>query len=67
MYTCRRAGCLLQLLQAPFRGLLLGAALLTLAGCSGMEPYEQYNQREEGPPSGLFSGPQGEFVIFRRN
>lgn len=35
--------------------------LLLLAGCSGITPYEPRNNREEGPPNGLFSGPQGEF------
>jgi hypothetical protein len=36
-----------------------------LAGCTGMSPYEPRNNREEGPEKGLFSGSQGEFVIFR--
>jgi hypothetical protein len=30
-----------------------------------MSPYEPRNNREEGPEKGLFSGSQGEFVIFR--
>jgi PBP1b-binding outer membrane lipoprotein LpoB len=28
-------------------------ALLVLAGCAGIEPYEPRNNREEGPESGL--------------
>ena len=35
------------------------------SGCTGMSPYEPRNNREEGPEKGLFSGSQGEFVIFR--
>ena len=42
------------------------AALLVLAGCAGIEPYEPRNNREEGPESGLFTGSEGEFVIFRK-
>ena len=41
-------------------------ALLAAAGCAGMEPYEPRNAREEGPEKGLFTGAEGEFVIFRR-
>ena len=40
-------------------------ALLAAAGCAGMEPYEPRNNREEGPEKGLFTGDEGEFVIFR--
>jgi hypothetical protein len=36
-----------------------------MAGCSGMTPIDLRNNREEGPEKGLFSGSQGEFVIFR--
>ena len=39
-------------------------ALLAATAC-GMEPYEPRNNREEGPKSGLLTGEQGEFVIFR--
>ena len=47
---------------------LLGIMLFSIlvAGCAGMKPYEPRNNREEGPESGLFSGPQGEFVILRK-
>jgi hypothetical protein len=44
-------------------GLLM--VLLLISGCSGITPDGQLrNNREEGPESGLFSGPDGEFVIF---
>jgi hypothetical protein len=43
--------------------LFLVSALM--AGCSGMTPVDLRNNREEGPEKGLFSGSQGEFVIFR--
>lgn len=43
--------------------ILLLAALI-VAACSGFEPYEPRNDREEGPESGLFTGPGGEWVIF---
>lgn len=48
--------------EAPRFGLWL--ALLLVAGCAGMEPYEPRDDREEGPERGLFSGSKGEFVIF---
>lgn len=39
--------------------------LLFTSGCSGITPDGQLrNNREEGPESGLFSGPDGEFVIL---
>jgi len=41
-------------------------ALLVVSGCSGIEPLELTNTREEGPEKGLFSGTGGEFVILRR-
>jgi len=40
-------------------------ALLIFSGCSGIEPLEITNTREEGPERGLFSGADGEFVIHR--
>ncbi len=46
----------------------LGIALaiaLALTAC-GMKPYENPNHREEGPESGLFSGPDGEWVLYRK-
>ena len=45
-------------------GLLLVA--LIVAGCTGIEPYEPRDDREEGPEKGLFTGSEGEFVIFRK-
>ena len=41
-------------------------ALIVVSGCSGIEPLELTNTREEGPEKGLFSGTGGEFVILRR-
>ena len=50
------------------KALWIGALLmvLLLTGCAGIEPYEPRNHREEGPQKGLFSGSDGEFVIFRK-
>ena len=42
--------------------LLLTVAVM--AGCAGIQPYEPPNHREEGPEKGLFTGPQGEWVIL---
>jgi len=39
------------------------AALVVIAGCSEIQPYHPPNHREEGPPKGLFTGSQGEWVI----
>jgi hypothetical protein len=47
-------------------GAVLLLALLAVAGCAGMESYKPRNNREEGPEKGLFTGAEGEFVIFRR-
>ncbi|MEJ2232359.1 MAG: hypothetical protein P8X67_00400 [Syntrophobacterales bacterium] len=44
---------------------LLVASLL-IFGCGGIKPYEPRNNREEGPEKGLFTGSEGEFVIFRK-
>ncbi len=51
--------------KALWIGVLL-VALLVIAGCAGIEPYEPRNNREEGPEKGLFTGSDGEFVIFRK-
>jgi hypothetical protein len=40
------------------------AALLLIAGCGGIKPYDPPNNREEGPEEGLFTGSQGEWVIL---
>ena len=42
------------------------AISLVMVGCAGITPYEPRNHREEGPKQGLFTGPEGEFVIFRK-
>ena len=49
------------------KALWIGALLMALLviGCAGIEPYEPHNNREEGPQKGLFTGAEGEFVIFR--
>ena len=49
--------------KAFWTGLLLAALF---AGCAGIEPYEPYDYRQDGPKQGLVSGPTGEFVIYRR-
>jgi hypothetical protein len=48
------------------KALVIGLVLLVLltAGCAGIKPYEPRNDREEGPEKGLFTGSQGEWVIF---
>ena len=48
------------------RNILWLLLLLVISSCSGMEPYAPVNHREEGPESGLFSGPDGDFVIYRK-
>ena len=38
--------------------------VISISGCSGITPDGKLrNDREEGPESGIFSGPGGEFVI----
>ena len=39
---------------------------LLVTGCAGIEPYEPRDTREEGPEKGLFTGAEGEFVIYRK-
>lgn len=50
--------------KALWAGPLLTALLVT--GCAGIKPYEPRDDREEGPKNGVFSGSEGEFVIFRK-
>jgi hypothetical protein len=50
--------------KALWIGPLLVALLVT--GCAGIKPYEPRDTREEGPERGLFSGADGEFVIYRK-
>ena len=49
---------------ALWLGILLVVSLVV--GCAGIEPYEPRDDREEGPEKGLFTGSEGEFVIFRK-
>jgi hypothetical protein len=51
--------------KALWIGALL-VALLVIAGCAGIQPYRPRDNREEGPEKGLFTGSEGEFVIFRK-
>ena len=53
-------------LSAIKRHILWFLVLLVIVGCSGIEPLELTNTREEGPERGLFSGSEGEFVIYRK-
>ena len=39
---------------------------LLFTGCTGIEPYQPHDYREEGMKKGLFSGSEGEFVIYRK-
>jgi len=48
--------------KALWIGPLLVALLVT--GCAGIKPYEPGDYRQEGPQRGLFTGSEGEFVIF---
>ena len=46
------------------RSAVLLLIVVVMAGCTGIEPYEPRNNREEGPEKGLFTGSQGEWVIL---
>ena len=50
--------------KALWIGPLLVVLLVT--GCAGIKPYEPRDNREEGMEKGLFTGSEGEFVIFRK-
>jgi hypothetical protein len=43
------------------------AATMLVAGCSGIQPYNPPDDKETPPGSGLLTGPDGEFVIYRKN
>ncbi|MGD8542526.1 MAG: hypothetical protein PVI39_09575 [Desulfobacteraceae bacterium] len=45
----------------------LWVALLAGAGCSGIQPYEAPNYRDNPPVNGMLTGPEGEFVIMIKN
>ena len=47
-----------------FRNAMLWAAALLVAGCAGITPYDPPDDRENPPGRGLFSGADGEFVIY---
>jgi len=46
--------------------LVLLLAALLFNGCSGIEPYDPPDYREEPPVQGLLTGEEGEFVIYRK-
>ena len=50
------------------KAFLIGSLLVGLlfTGCAGISPYEPRDNREEGMEKGLFTGSEGEFVIFRK-
>jgi hypothetical protein len=50
--------------KAQWIGPLLIALLVT--GCAGIKPYKARDNREEGMKKGLFTGSEGEFVIFQK-
>ena len=39
---------------------------LLVAGCAGIKPYEPHDYRQEGLERGLFTGSEGEFVIYKK-
>jgi hypothetical protein len=41
-------------------------AALLVAGCAGIKPYEPRDDRQEGLERGLYTGSEGEFVIYRK-
>ena len=54
-------------LLTTFKNAVLWVALLLVAGCSGITPYDPPDYREEPPGRGLLSGADGEFVIYQGN
>ena len=49
----------------PWRVIVV-TAVLTVAGCSGMKPYDPPDYRDNPPGPGILSGDEGEFVIYRK-
>ena len=45
------------------RNAMLWVALLLVAGCAGITPYDPPDSREDPPVNGLLTGKEGEFVI----
>jgi hypothetical protein len=43
--------------------LAAAAALVFLASCAALQPFEPRNHREEGPAQGVFTGAAGAIVI----
>jgi hypothetical protein len=54
-----------QLIKLVIAAALWGVVLM-VAGCAGITPYDPPDYREEPPGNGLFTGAEGEFVIFRK-
>ena len=48
------------------RAVILLLIFVLMIGCGGIQPYEPRNHREEGPEKGLFTGSEGEWVIYRK-
>jgi hypothetical protein len=48
-----------------FRIILRWVAVLLVAGCAGVTPYDPPEHGEMPPGRGLFTGADGEFVIYR--
>ena len=49
-----------------FRNAVLWVALLVVAGCAGITPYDPPDYREEPPGNGLLTGADGEYVIYSK-
>ena len=52
-------------LKSKWLSLLL-LVFLVGNGCAGIKPYEPRDYREEGPQRGVFTGAEGEFVLYRK-
>ncbi len=48
-----------------FRNAMLWASVLLVAGCAGITPYDPPDDRENPAGRGLFSGADGEFIIYQ--
>jgi hypothetical protein len=50
------------------KALWIGPLLVVLlaTGCAGIKPYQPRDYRQEGPERGLFTGSEGEFVIYKK-
>jgi hypothetical protein len=44
---------------------LFVTVLFVMAGCADVKPYQPRNHREEGLKGGVFTGPGGEWMIYR--